>query len=94
VSKDFQVQLLKKYQATTKEDILATLRKYFLPLFDPASSVAVVVTAPSKIEEIAGGLASANFDVEKRSLDVEQDELGDNESASGSEVDSSDNDSR
>lgn len=92
VSKDHQVNLLEKFQAVTKEDVLATLKKHFLPLFDSSSSIAVVVTAPSKAESIAEGLLKAGFDVEKRTLEIDPSELEEG-SESGSDDDSDDSDS-
>jgi hypothetical protein len=68
---------------------LKTLEKHFLPLFDPSSSVAIVVTAPSKAEEIDMGLQSLGFEVEQRELAVDPEEpewtASDGESESGSE---------
>lgn len=69
----------------TKDDVLKALRKYFLPLFDPSSSAVVVVTSPSKAEEIGKDLSSKGFDVEQRTLD-----LGPDEDSEGSESGSSD----
>ncbi|KAF5390191.1 hypothetical protein D9757_002846 [Collybiopsis confluens] len=91
VSQNYQVDLLEKYQAVTKGDVLAILRSHFLPLFDAKSSVAVVVTAPSKAGDIETGLREYGFDVERRSLEVDPNELDDSgsESESGSESDSS-----
>ncbi|TCD61425.1 hypothetical protein EIP91_008439 [Steccherinum ochraceum] len=74
VSQNFNVELLEKFQAVTKEDVIASLKKYFLPLFDPATSVAVVVTGPAKTEEISQGLKQAGFSVENRTLEVDPDE--------------------
>jgi Zn-dependent M16 (insulinase) family peptidase len=71
VSKTHQVDLLKKYQAVSKQDVLAALRKHFLPLFDSASSVAVVVTAPSKVDQIHDGLQQMGYVVEQQTLDLE-----------------------
>jgi Zn-dependent M16 (insulinase) family peptidase len=88
VSKDYGIELLSKYQDITKEDILRTLKKYFLPLFDPSSSVAIVVTAPSKVEEIGSGLQSLGFEVTRRKLAVDPEELEGSESGSESESDS------
>jgi Zn-dependent M16 (insulinase) family peptidase len=87
VSQDFQVEMLSRYQAITKEQVLETLRKYFLPLFDPASSIAVVVTAPSKLDGVAEGLADYGFDVERRSLEVDAPEFEGSEAASDSDAD-------
>ncbi|KAG5654101.1 hypothetical protein H0H81_007515 [Sphagnurus paluster] len=88
VSKTHQVDLLEKYQAVTKEDVLAALEKHFLPLFQSSSSVVVAVTAPSKAEEITKGLQAVGFDVEQKSLEVDPTELEEgSESESDSEED-------
>ncbi|KAL6304310.1 Metalloenzyme, LuxS/M16 peptidase-like protein [Sparassis latifolia] len=88
VPQDHSIKLLEKYQAVTKEDVLAALRKYFLPLFDASSSVAVVVTAPSKAAQIGKELAAVGYDVEQRTLEVDPDEESGSESGSetGSEM--------
>ncbi|KAG6888680.1 hypothetical protein C0995_006670 [Termitomyces sp. Mi166 len=93
VARTHQIDLLEKYQAVSKDDILAALEKYFLPLFLPSSSVAVTVTAPGKAEQIGKGLQEAGFDVEQRVLEVDLNEIGadrelENESDSESESDS------
>jgi Zn-dependent M16 (insulinase) family peptidase len=88
VPQDFQVKLLEKYQAVTVDDVIATLQKYFLPLFDPSKTVALVVTAPSKIDQIVEDLTAAGFEVSKRSLETDPQDLeddGDSESEGSSE---------
>lgn len=85
------MELLKKYQAVTKEDVLAALKKHVLPIFDPSSSVVVAVTAPSKAESIGKGLTEAGFEVEMRTLEIDPSELEDGSkdgSDSGSESNS------
>ncbi|EJU02584.1 hypothetical protein DACRYDRAFT_21645 [Dacryopinax primogenitus] len=77
VSVDHHHELLQRYNGVTREEVLAAIRKYILPVFDPAHSVAVVVSSPNKAEEITAGLKSAGFDVESRKLDLE---LSDGES--------------
>jgi Zn-dependent M16 (insulinase) family peptidase len=86
VPQNFQIDRLKKYQAITKEDVLSALQKYILPLFDSSTSVAVAVTASSKVDEISEGLSTRGFEVEKQSLEFSPSELDDLES--GSETDS------
>ncbi|KAG6820112.1 hypothetical protein H0H93_005259 [Arthromyces matolae] len=89
VSQTHQIDLLEKYQAVSKEDILAALQKHFLPLFEASSSVAVTVTAPGKAHEIGEGLQKVGFDVEQRVLEVDSDGLeADEEFESGSSSDS------
>jgi len=59
-----------------------------LPLFDSASSVAVVVTAPSKADQICEGLQQAGFVVDRRMLDIGPGEIEDGLEGSESEGDS------
>jgi hypothetical protein len=63
------------------------MKRYVLPLFDPSTSIAVVACAPGKADDIAGGLSSEGFDVEKRTLNVSAEELSDSlsEGSSASE---------
>jgi hypothetical protein len=63
------------------------LQQYFLPLFDPSTSVVVSVTSPGKAQEISKGLKDAGFIVERRTLEVDHEEGG--ESGSESESDES-----
>lgn len=93
VPQDWQRQLLKKYQTVSKDDVIAALRNYFLPLFDASSSVAVVVTAPSKSQEIGNDLAAAGFLVEQRTVDAEPADSDESGSESGSEDGSEDDES-
>ncbi|KAI0649856.1 Metalloenzyme, LuxS/M16 peptidase-like protein, partial [Trametes meyenii] len=88
VPQNFNVGLLEKFQVITKDDVLAVLRKYFLPLFDAQSSVAVVVIAPSKAESVAQELSKAGFEVEQRTLQVEADEDSEFSDSEGSESES------
>ncbi|KAH9944050.1 Metalloenzyme, LuxS/M16 peptidase-like protein [Epithele typhae] len=74
VSQNHNVELLEKFQAVTKEDVLSALQKHFLPLFDSASSVAVVVTAPGKADQVSEELGKIGFEVERKTLQVEADE--------------------
>lgn len=80
--------MLEKYQAVTKADVLAALKKHVLPVFDPSTSVAVAVTAPSKAASIAEGLINAGFEVDKRTLEIDPSELEGSESGSDSDSDS------
>jgi len=88
VSQNWNVELLKKYQAVTKEDVIAALKKHVLPVFDPLSSIVVAVTAPSKADSIEEGLTSAGFQVERRRLEIDPNELEESESGSESGSDS------
>jgi len=71
VSGSHQIDLLEKYQTIKKEDIIAAFRQYFMPLFDPASSVAVVVTSIGKVESVVDGLTNLGFDVTRKELSTD-----------------------
>jgi hypothetical protein len=88
VPRTHQVDLLEKYQTIKKADILAALRKHFLPLFDPAASVAVAVTAPGKAQSIVEGLTGLGFDVTQKELHVDPSDMEGCESGSESDSDS------
>lgn len=79
MTQNYQVELLEKFQAVTKEDVLSVFRTHLLPLFEAESSVAVVVTAPSKADEIDAGLAGYGFEVERRTLDIDPTEMEDSD---------------
>ncbi|KAG9077921.1 hypothetical protein FS749_010151 [Ceratobasidium sp. UAMH 11750] len=79
-------QLLTSIQAVDLQGVRAALKTHILPLFDPATSIAVVTSSPSKATDISDGLKSSGFDVELRTLDFSGDEGVDD---SGSESDSS-----
>jgi Zn-dependent M16 (insulinase) family peptidase len=87
VPQDYQVKQLEKYHTITKDQVLAALQKYVLPLFDASSSLALVVTAPAKADSITDSLTEGGYKVERRAVEVGPGEA-DGES-SGSE-DSSD----
>ena len=71
VPRTHQIDLLEKYQVVTKDDVLSALKTYFLALFDPSSSIAVVVTGPTKADEIAAGLKGIGFEVSQRVMELE-----------------------
>jgi len=89
VPRTHQIDLLEKYEKVTKADVLSALRTRFLPLFDPSSSIAVIVTAPGKAEEIGEGLKGIGFEVTQKVMEIDPSEMeedGENGSESGSEV--------
>lgn len=53
VPQDHSRQLLKACQDVTENDVLEAMRTYLLPIFDPETSVAFVVCAPGKVDEIS-----------------------------------------
>ena len=88
VSQNHHSKLLEKYQQVTKEDVLAVLKKYFPALFDSKSSVAVVVTAPGKADQISEDLEKIGFEVERKTLQAEPGEEDSESDDSDSDGDS------
>lgn len=75
VSQDHSIELLRKFQAVTKEDVLRVLKTGYMPLFDPKHSIAVVVAAPSQVEPVATGLSELGYDVQHRNVEISPDDL-------------------
>ena len=88
VPRTHEIDLLEKYQAVTKDDVLNAIKTYVLPLFDSSSSVAVVVTAPAKADEIEVGLKAIGFEVTQRVMETDSFDSEDDETDSGSSGDS------
>jgi len=87
VPQDFGRRLLEQIQGVTIPQVQEAIRTHIVPLFDSATSVAVVVSSPNKADEIKESLESVGFEVEARTLSVPVDEL------KGSEDDEDDDDS-
>lgn len=85
LSSDHNVEILEKYQAVTKADVMSCLKNYIATLFQPESSIALVVTAPGKSDEIVEKLGQKGFKVEKRTIEVQDDGQSEDGSTSGSE---------
>ncbi|PVF99908.1 hypothetical protein CPB86DRAFT_846178 [Serendipita vermifera] len=77
VAQTWEQDVLAQLNAVTPSQVLEAMKRYVLPLFDPSTSIAVVACAPGKADDIAAGLSSEGFDVEKRTLDVSAEELED-----------------
>ena len=84
-SPDYSVKVLKRCQAVKKEDVIRCLQDYILKLFKPESSIAYVVTAPGKLDEITEGLRKRGFQVENRKIEDQDDEHSEDEPISDSE---------
>jgi len=88
LSQHYNLELLEKYQAVKKEDVMRCLKDYVLKLFRPESSIVLVVTAPGKSDEISEKLGEKGFKVEKRTIEVHDDE-GEDSDGSGSDSEGS-----
>lgn len=83
VPQTWEQDILAKLKAVTPRDVIDVLRRYVQPIFDPATSIAVVACAPGKVEDIATGLLSEGYEVERRSIEVNgADEVGSEEGSS------------
>lgn len=61
-------RLTTPFQSVTVADVKKAMIKYFVPLFDPASSIAAITCAPGLTATIRGDLESAGYEVETWSL--------------------------
>ncbi|KAH9818516.1 zinc metalloprotease [Melampsora americana] len=66
ISKDASRELLKKTKDITIDQVLEAIEKYFLPIFDAKTSLAVVASSPGKAESTAASLEAAGYRVEQR----------------------------
>lgn len=87
-SKDSLKQLLEKSKTVTTEEVLATIKKYLLPLFDAKSSLAAIASSANKAGQISDYLRSVGYSVEIKELTNPvsnfENEDGDSESDRGS----------
>jgi len=81
-------EMLETLQPVTVEQIRETIKTYILPLFDAKTSAAFVVSAPGKADEIKGALEDVGFVVERRTLEIPDDEM-ESGSDSGDDSDTS-----
>ncbi|KZW02722.1 hypothetical protein EXIGLDRAFT_732962 [Exidia glandulosa HHB12029] len=70
---DRHLQMLHKYQDVTLEQVRSALKKYVLPVFEPASSIAAATCSSAVAEKVAEGLKGAGYEVETRVWDAGED---------------------
>lgn len=70
---DRHLQMLQKYQEVTRDQVLGALKKYVLPVFDPATSIVSAACSPSVAEKVVEGLKSVGYEVESRLWDAGED---------------------
>ena len=75
-TQDRHLKMLQRYQEITREQVLDALRKYVLPVFDPATSIVVSSCGPAVADKVAEGLKSVGYDVESRLWDAGAEEGG------------------
>ena len=81
VGKNFSQEMLAKLPGVTLDDLRGVIRKYFVPLFDPAHTIGAVAVNTGKADEVETGFTELGFEVERRELP----QLGGDEDGSGSE---------
>lgn len=84
IPRDYSSALLDLCQDVPLAEVLRVLRQYVAPIFDSTSSIAVVSSTPTKVDEISKQLEGLGYEVEVRTLDVEGD--GSGSEGSGSET--------
>ncbi|KAG7892759.1 hypothetical protein KL936_000933 [Ogataea polymorpha] len=102
---DYNQTLVKSLSQVTSQDVVDVLKKYFLPMFDPKSSVCFVCCSPSKVESIEKFFNSKGYatsveyvaaDDAEESYESDEDEDGDEDEDdySDTEDDGDDSDER
>lgn len=82
VGKQHSQELLAKLSSVTIPQIRECIAKYFVKLFDPATSIAAVAVNSGKADEVEAGFKEFGFEVSRRELPT----LGeDSDSEMGSE---------
>jgi len=72
ISKDALRQQLELAKSVKVDDVLWTIKKYLLPIFDPNSSLGALAVSATKSELIRAALADAGYAVEVRQLQTSQ----------------------
>lgn len=65
LEQQYHMNVVRKLQEVTRDEVLEAIKKYIAPLVDPLSSVVIVVTPPLKVKETTVGLEELGMEVEK-----------------------------
>ncbi|CAD6909796.1 unnamed protein product [Tilletia controversa] len=84
-------RLLLQLNTVTIADVQRTLQTYIVPLFDPATSVCAIASAPQQAKGIRESLSSAGYEITERTIATAGDE--DEDGSEGSEDDDDESDS-
>ncbi|KAG7750305.1 hypothetical protein KL912_000865 [Ogataea haglerorum] len=71
---DYNQTLVKSLSQVTSEDVVDVLKKHFLPMFDPKSSVCFVCCSPSKVESIERFFSSKGYATSVEHVAADDDE--------------------
>lgn len=63
VPQSYQRDLLARAGKVTKSEVEAAIKKWLMPIFDPATSIAAVATSSGKLDAIQKQLKDIHFDV-------------------------------
>ena len=63
VPQSYQRDLLSRAGRVTKSEVESAIKKWLMPIFDPATSIAAVATSKGKLETIQKQLEDIHFDV-------------------------------
>lgn len=94
ISKDALRQQLEQAKSVTIEDVLESIKKYLLPIFDSKSSIAAIASSATKAAEISDHFKQAGYSVETRELQnnsalgLADDDDTDDAGSSGSDAES------
>ncbi|KAA1091647.1 hypothetical protein PGT21_036499 [Puccinia graminis f. sp. tritici] len=95
ISKDALRQQLEQAKSVTIDDVLESIKKYLLPIFDSKTSMAAIASSATKAEQISEYFKQAGYSVEVRELQnnsalgLVEDDADDADDSLGSDVDTS-----
>jgi hypothetical protein len=80
-------------QSVTIDDVLESIKKYLLPIFDSKTSMAAIASSATKADQISDHFKQAGYSVEVRELQNNSAlglvDDGDDDDSSGSDADTS-----
>lgn len=87
VGKDHSQRMLAKLPTITDDDVRRVISQYFVPLFDPATSIGAVSANAGKADEIEEGFKELGYEVTREELPeiANEDEMSVSGSESGSD---------
>ncbi|KAE8250209.1 hypothetical protein A4X13_0g4900 [Tilletia indica] len=85
-------RLLLQLNAVTTADVQRVLQKYIVPLFDPATSICAIASAPQQAKGIRESLSTVGYQIEERTIAAAGDEEEGSEDGSEEDDDESDSD--
>ncbi|KAF2671364.1 putative zinc metalloprotease [Microthyrium microscopicum] len=76
IPRDYSVSILREVKKVSGEEVVAAMREFILPVFDPKTANMVVTCAPAMKEGLVENFKGKGFKAEVQTLDFFQDDYG------------------